>query len=258
MTNLPNELPDGALEIPDGPRLIWILVRDVVQLLWKQNPKKHDIGLLAQSIVENGFRDPAAYDSRLEAIIYGNGRVAAVWWLEQQAKPGDAPPRGVGRQRETGYWAIPLLVGVDSESESLAKRFALDHNNLTLSGGDFQPWEFEKLWDEQAFAALLEELAESGDGTLALDSDDIEEMRKFHEFLQPEFSGIVEEFEGAQRGGAEGNEQWFYVEFYKDEELFKGLTALLRPYLTGAHELDGAFFERAIRQAVENAEETSD
>lgn len=100
-------------------------------VLWDENPKKHDIGGLMQSIKRYGFVDPPKFDPQLNngngGIVYGNGRSECVKLIKQET-PHD-PPRGV-LVDDKGEWFLPVLFGLDAESEAIAKALAIDHNNL--------------------------------------------------------------------------------------------------------------------------------
>ncbi len=95
--------------------------------LWDDNPKLHDIGGLIQSIELHGFGDPPKYDTKLEGLVYGNGRTEA---LERMHQEGMDPPRGIVKL-EDDQWAVPIIFGVDAKSKEAAVAFAIDHNNLT-------------------------------------------------------------------------------------------------------------------------------
>lgn len=103
---------------------------------WDRNPKKHDFGALIQSIARYGFKDPPKFEPALNAgkggIVEGNGRAEALTMMQAD---GQEPPRGVAVDPE-GRWCMPVLFGVDARSKAEAESYGIDHNNLTLSGGD--------------------------------------------------------------------------------------------------------------------------
>lgn len=158
---------DAGLELKDPPRLVWVRVQDALGLIWRDNPKRHDMQLLANSIERYGFQEPAKFDAKLHrvgqavddepsgAIKSGNGRMEAVAWLESQGKD---LPRGLG-VNEAGEWMLPLLVGTDAKSGAVAQAYAVDANNLTLAGGDFDGFDMARLWGP-GYARLLEGLDE--------------------------------------------------------------------------------------------------
>lgn len=118
---------------------------------WDQNPKRHDIPALIKSIEIHGFGDPPKFDAKLGGLVYGNGRTEA---LEKMREAGQSPPRGIA-QLEGGEWAVPVIFGVDAPSKAAAVAFAVDHNNLTLMGGDLDFAAMMGVWDHGALRALL-------------------------------------------------------------------------------------------------------
>jgi hypothetical protein len=151
-------------------------VRNYHELLWAKNPKKHDIGGIWQSIKKYGFCDPVKWDSNINGgkggIVYGNGRFETlVSMLVEAAANGEEPPRGIGIDK-AGEWYIPIAIGCDQESESMAIALGIDHNNLTL-GGDFGLSEMTKLWDEESYIGLLKESAENGIMPITVDEGDL-------------------------------------------------------------------------------------
>ena len=137
--------------------------------LWDQNPKRHDIGALSRSIETHGFGDPPKYDATLGGLVYGNGRTEA---LERMQIDGRQPPRGILTTDE-GEWAVPVIFGVDAESEAAAVAFAIDHNNLTLLGGDLGFEDVLRIWDEPGLQAVLDTMPDAGDLLASLDADDV-------------------------------------------------------------------------------------
>lgn len=147
------------------------------EALWQRNCKKHDIGALHQSIVRNGFRDCAAWDKTLNdgngGLVYGNGRTEVLVSLLLDMKSrNEEPPRGIPIDIDSGEWCIPIKFGLDSESEAAAMSFAIDHNNLTMSGGDFDLTDMLKMWDED-IKGLLVDLAEVDMLPVTFDADSI-------------------------------------------------------------------------------------
>ena len=136
---------------------------------WDQNPKRHDIGALIQSIEQYGFGDPPKFDAKLNGLVYGNGRTEA---LEHMRRDGKQPPRGIA-VLDDGDWAIPVIFGVDAESHAAAVAFAIDHNNLTLLGGDLGFGDLLRIWDEPELQAVLEATPDAGELLTSLDQDDV-------------------------------------------------------------------------------------
>lgn len=57
--------------------------------LWDANPKRHDLDALIRSIEQHGFGDPPKFDSKLDGLVYGNGRTEA---LQTMRAIGQNPP----------------------------------------------------------------------------------------------------------------------------------------------------------------------
>lgn len=161
---------DATLE-GEQLQLYYVPVSQV--LLFKDNPKKHNIGDIITSIMDNGFRDPSAYDARLDALIEGNGRAEALKTMQNSKQPAYTLPRGILRHKETGEWCMPILFGVDSKSISAAKRYAIDHNNLTMTGGDFSIFDIQRMWDKEGYLQILSELQQTNDMPITVDSEDL-------------------------------------------------------------------------------------
>jgi hypothetical protein len=166
------------LKIKDGPQLIWIRVQDAVRLLWSENPKLHSIGDLVQSIEKHGFQELPRYDINLPnasggagAIKAGNGRIETLAAME---KDGKALPRGLALQKDTNAWVMPLLVGTDADSLNAARAYAIDSNNLTMSGGDFTAFDFQRLWNSDQYVNMLKVLAQDGQLPVTVSGDDLD------------------------------------------------------------------------------------
>lgn len=174
-------VPEENLVLHDAPQLVWLRVKDAVGLLWAENPKLHDLGSLAESIKKHGFQELAKLDSNLinvlkkkGAIKAGNGRVEALAWME---KDGNYDlPRGLAKTKSNGDWVMPLLMGTDAKSVDLAKSYAVDSNNLVLSGGDFSAYDQARAWDENGYFPLLKSLADAGALPVSVDGDDVDFM----------------------------------------------------------------------------------
>ena len=68
---------------------------------------------------------------------------------------------------------MPVLFGVDSKSKSMAERYAIDHNNLVLSGGDLTANDIARIWDRDLYSKLLSNFSNSGEDLITMDFDDI-------------------------------------------------------------------------------------
>ncbi len=137
--------------------------------LWDENPKRHDIGALIQSIQLHGFGDPPKFDSKLEGLVYGNGRTEA---LERMRRDGMDPPRGI-LKLEDDQWAVPVIFGVDAKSRAAAVAFAIDHNNLALLGGNLDFTDLLSMWDEEGLQRVLADVPDAGELLASLDAGDV-------------------------------------------------------------------------------------
>ena len=137
--------------------------------LWDGNMKLHDIGALIASIRRYGFIDPPKFDTALGAIVYGNGRLEALFFMH---KAGDAPPRGI--VVKDGDWLVPVIFGEDLANKREAVAFALDHNNLTLAGGEIMPLDMARVWDSESYLSLLQGLATDNALPVTVDGDDLD------------------------------------------------------------------------------------
>jgi hypothetical protein len=139
---------------------------------WDENPKRHDLPALVRSIETHGFGDPPKFDATLGALVYGNGRTEA---LETMHREGKAPPRGIGAL-EGGEWVVPVIFGVDAESRAAAVAFAIDHNNLTLLGGNMKVEDLLGIWDESALERLLKATPDAGTLLASMDGADLDAL----------------------------------------------------------------------------------
>jgi hypothetical protein len=142
--------------------------------LFDTNAKLHNLDQIIQSIARYGFKSACKWESTLNkgrgGIVAGNGRVEALRVMEER---GDELPIGIA-QDETGEWCVPVLFGVEAESEAIARAYALDDNNLTLLGGDLELADLKKLYNQELLMLELEELAKSGDLPVTFDNNFVE------------------------------------------------------------------------------------
>lgn len=162
----------------DIPRIEWVRITEAINLLWADNPKLHDIGSIFDSLRKYGIQELPKYDNNLTnvrggkgAIKAGNGRIEALYQMYLQKEP---VPRGVAYDKNSGEWVIPVIFGVDAESEEIASAYAIDSNNLVLSGGDYNFTEIAKLWNPKDYYNIISKLAKSGERVVSIpDYDDV-------------------------------------------------------------------------------------
>lgn len=142
---------------------------------WARNRKKHDIPSIIKSLEKHGFKDPMKYEPALNngagGIAEGNGRDLALKTMFNQNPK--KPPRGI--KIEKGKWLAPVLFGVDSKSQAAAESYGIDHNNLTMLGGDLDMSDIMKMWQDDT-ATMLKELQGSGEMPVSVNADDLDTM----------------------------------------------------------------------------------
>ena len=137
---------------------------------WDRNPKIHDLDSLASSIRRYGFRDAPIYDATLGALVAGNGRSLAIQRIKDA---GESPPDGVALD-EHGDWMIPVQFGNDAASVAVAEAFAIDHNNLTISGAPGV--DIAAIWDSEAYAGVLSALRDGAELPETVSGDEVERL----------------------------------------------------------------------------------
>jgi len=144
-------------------------------VLWDNNPKKHDLGGIAAAITVYGFKDPAKWEPQLNGgkggLGHGNGRIRALFAMKAQGQPR---PRGIV-ENEGGEWLVPIVFGVDAESQAAAEAYAIDHNNLTMAGGDFTLFQIAQMYDD-GLPDVLARLAAQEVVPVTMDGDDIDRL----------------------------------------------------------------------------------
>lgn len=140
---------------------------------WDKNPKRHDLASIMESIRTYGFKDPPKFEPTLNegrgGLVEGNGRDKAL--LEMRKMDFDNPPRGV--LVKGGKWLVPILYGVDAQTVQQAEAYAVDHNNLTMLGGDFTPYDVARMWDIAAYEQLLNGIAGDDTHPVTMDAESL-------------------------------------------------------------------------------------
>jgi hypothetical protein len=137
---------------------------DIEELLkWPTNPKLHDLGAIAASMIRFGFRDPLGVNRNNHYIEEGHGRLDTLVALKRQGRPAPKFIRVDGDR-----WLVPVLWFDDDETTQRA--YSLAHNRTQDLGGGYDD------------AKLLEELqTQANHGLLpgtGWDGDDVEALRK--------------------------------------------------------------------------------
>lgn len=160
------------IAMPDLLQIEYIPLSRAECLLFDRNPKKHDIGAIATSISRYGFKDPPKFEPLLNGgeggIVEGNGRVETLIWMYRQKQE---IPRGIAIA-DDGEWCIPVVFGVDAESEKAAAAYAIDHNHLSLAGSSFTALDMSRLWESEGYLELLKYLDD--ELPVTVDGDDLD------------------------------------------------------------------------------------
>lgn len=139
-------------------------------VMWEDNTKLHDLQAIALSIQRYGFRDAVIYDSTLQRLVAGHGRLLALSFLKAQGEP--AP---IGIQAKDGTWLVPVQVGINAASETEAKAFAIDHNNLVAADMGFQ--DLARMHDTRYARVLLKLTQETP--TVTVNQEQAEELKRY-------------------------------------------------------------------------------
>lgn len=165
-----HDLGQGSPHPSGGLMIRYVPLSEVT--LWDENPKKHDVGALWASIARYGFRDAPVYDGTLGALVAGNGRTHVARLMRDAGEP---PPRGV-QLSQGGEWLVPVQMGIDARDRDEARAFAIDHNHLVMSGGDFGLGDFARMWDEHGLASVLTDLAGAEAFPVTVDGADLDAL----------------------------------------------------------------------------------
>jgi hypothetical protein len=156
---------------PKELRIEYIPLEQAAKWDWDDNPKLHDSERLMRSIEKYGFQDPPKFDAALGGFAHGNGRTRALAEMKRRGLP---LPFGI--VEVDGDWAMPVLFGNDMESRDVATAYAIDHNNLTMAGGDYTILEVARMWDTVLYGELLVRAKENGVLPVTVKSHEIDEI----------------------------------------------------------------------------------
>lgn len=178
---------------------------------------------LEKSIEKFGYIEPIVVNKRNGIVVGGNQRLMAL------------------RKNYHKEHQIDVVVVDLNESQEKALNMALNK----IVGN----------WDEPKISELLKSI-EKGDKELlhltGFSEQEIKDLSLFDGGMKrPDFDDLVDRF-SSDKGKSEKNENWFYIEFYKDDKKFKELMALLIPHMVGKgkHELNGQFFYDLVKKNV--------
>lgn len=123
------------------------------------NPKTHDLPLLADSLRRFGFADPVVVDQRTGLLVSGHGRVEALRLIRDA---GGKPPSGIGDD-----WSVPTFTGWSSADDDEAAAALVALNRTTEAGG----------WDQDALLALLDRIGDDQLTGVGYDPHDVDDLR---------------------------------------------------------------------------------
>ncbi len=119
-------------------------------------------------ILEFGFKDPIGIDPSLNkgkgGITEGHDRRAALLEIK---KRNIKPPRGILTDKD-GEWLVPVLIGVEAESEGKAVKYSILHNHSTIHGAGLDPIDELKLFDHDLLLEQAEYLDSEGENLGAI------------------------------------------------------------------------------------------
>lgn len=174
------------------------LLTEAIGWLLYRNTKEHDIGKMVESIVRYGFQDPPRFNLASQnvngskgAFTFGNGRIEALY---RMWKDGSYDlPTGL-QEAEDGEWLVPISFGGETLPESEAYAFSIDHNNLTVMGGNgFMPYDIARLHKEDVYLEMLGELAAEGSRPSSVSADDLDLLLNVPEVEFKEFDENIED-----------------------------------------------------------------
>ena len=146
------------------PRRLELMPLDEIKPA-KKNPRDHDLGMLAEGLLNRGLGELPLLDERTGRLVAGHGRLET---LKALRKDGAAPPDGVQFDKE-GEWLVPVIRGWASSSDADAAAYLVGSNQAPLAGG----------WRGTELDELLVEIAKAGEENLqgtGFDGNDVEKM----------------------------------------------------------------------------------
>ena len=207
----------------------------------QRNPKLHDLEEIALSIRRFGFVSPGVVNEATGRAVVGHGRVDALALYKERHDKGEDGWTTVPRRivEKDGEWWFPVERGVSFDSDAEAEAYLLADNQLTFKGGWNEPLQLDALKDMGDFTGI-------GFNTFDID---LLKSRLGELEMRPDFAGLIEKFQEAAPSKAEGDEKWFYIEFYGDDKTFQRVLKQVTPYLKGQrkHEIEGKYFVQMVR-----------
>lgn len=112
------------------------------------NPKQHDIGTLHQSMDRFGFIAPLIRNETTGKLVGGHGRIETL--RQKYQMDNTSAPKGI-RIDDVGDWFVPVITGIEFESDAEADAYLVADNRLVELGG----WEAPELVELLANVATV-------------------------------------------------------------------------------------------------------
>ncbi len=132
---------------------------------WPRNPKEHDLDAIESSMRRFGYTLPMVRDERTGRLVAGHGRLEVLLRMRDR---GDPAPKRIRVDAE-GRWLVPVLLGIDFDTEEEAEAYLLVDNRSVEVGG----------WDRTALAEMLRDQLErvpDDIGSLGWSADEIQKL----------------------------------------------------------------------------------
>jgi len=198
---------------------------------WKNNPKKHNIDAIVNSMKRWSVTKPVLAHKETMMIIAGHGRVEAMKRLGMTEAP---------------------VVFLDMPLEE-AKAYALVDNQTTISEG----------WDDPILAKAMGEIMDKMEEAIELsdygfDPDALADLGLYMDDFSRggDINTLADDFQ-EKRGKATGDEYYFYIEYYGEPERFQAIKRKLK-ILAGKHQIDSDFFEELVKDLPDLPGESAD
>jgi len=138
-------------------RIEYLSLTDLLSRLHPENPKDHNIPLIAQSFKDHGFGSSGMLDERTGLFLCGHGRIEALSWMKAE---GWQLPRYI--EDRNGEWYAPVERGYSSENDVQALSYIAVDNQTTIAGG----------WNEDRLADLLQQVNKEKETIVSSGFDD--------------------------------------------------------------------------------------
>lgn len=136
-----------AQQQPDQVRIEYVPLAEVQK--YPRNPKRHDEGVLQESIDRFGFTNPLLVDETTGQLAAGHGRLERL--VDMKAK-GLAPPKRINVAKG-GEWLVPVIRGVGFKDDNELAAYVVADNRTVELGG----------WDNKLLADILTDFKNTGD-----------------------------------------------------------------------------------------------